>query len=102
VGKGRTIHQSDTVPIPRQVIVQARGQQRAIYLRVRAIEQAACTRGLISKAQCTASDTLDEQWRRDQREIDAIMAQPDYEVDWQKLLKTLDQVGQILDKIPIP
>lgn len=96
------VHPSDTVPIPRQLVIQARGQSAAIYKRVRALEQAACKRGQITPAQCAQSADLDEQWQRDQRQIDAVLAVPGYEVDWAKLLTTLERVGAIVDKLPVP
>jgi hypothetical protein len=102
VGKGKVVHKSDSVQIPRQVVVQARGKTRAIYLRVREFEKAACSKGIVTPAKCAESDRVEENWQRDQRELDAIMAEPDYEIDWKKLLSTLDAVGSILDKMPIP
>jgi hypothetical protein len=102
VGKGKVVHPSDNIEVPRQVLVQARGKVAAIYLRVRALEKDACKHQRLSAAQCSETDRLDEQWSRDQREVDALMAQPHYEVDWTKFLRTLDAVGSIVDKLPIP
>ena len=96
------VHKTDTVEVPRKVLTQAMGRSIAIYDRVRAIENAACARKLVPVDRCKEQAELEAAIRRDRRELEALLAVPDYEVNWKAVLETLDRIGAILDKVPLP
>lgn len=86
--------------VARATATQSVGRLNAIGEQVLSIQAAACREGRVSKAECERAEALRTDLRTAQRDAQAAVMTPGYEISWDHVAKTLEAVGRVLDSIP--